>query len=106
VQNTDLAGKHVGILRDLVPGLRRLAIMVNVDNSASVLELREIQAVARTINLEVTTLEVRREEDIGRAFEELNGRASSRCLGTRLSSAETLGHERRAAKPPPRRALR
>src|SRR6516162_5776265 len=48
-QNTDLAGKHLELLRDLIPGLRRLAIMANVDNSASVLEMREVQAAARTI---------------------------------------------------------
>jgi len=47
-QNTDLAGKHLELLRDLIPGLRRLAIMANVDNSASVLEMREVQAAART----------------------------------------------------------
>src|SRR5262249_30494144 len=50
-QNTDLAGKHLELLRDLIPGLRRLAIMANVDNSASVLEMREVQAAARTIGL-------------------------------------------------------
>jgi putative ABC transport system substrate-binding protein len=88
VQNNDLAGKHLGILRDLIPGLRRLAIMVNVDNSASVLEMREVEAAARTINLEVTTLEIRREEDIGRAFEELNGRADALyvCIDSMLFS--------------------
>src|SRR6516165_1191883 len=58
VQNTDLAGKHLELLRDLIPGLRRLAIMANVGNSASVLEMREVQTAARTIGLEVTILEI------------------------------------------------
>src|SRR5262249_2118235 len=75
--NTDLAAKRVGILRDLIPGLRWLAIIANVDNSASVLEMREVQAAARTIGLEVATLEIRRGEDIAPAFEGLKGRADA-----------------------------
>ena len=87
-QNTDLAGKHLELLRDLIPGLRRLAIMANVGNSASVLEMREVQAAAHTIGLEVATLEIRRAEDIAPAFEELKGRADALyvCVDTILFS--------------------
>src|SRR5262245_3147019 len=87
-QNTDLAGKHLELLRDFIPGLRRLAIMVNVDNSASVLEMREVQAAARMIGLEVATLKIRRAEDIAPAFEELKGRADALyvCIDTVLFS--------------------
>jgi putative ABC transport system substrate-binding protein len=86
VQNTDLAGKHLELLRDFIPGLRRLAIMVNVDNSASVLEMREVQAAARMIGLEVATLKIRRAEDIAPAFEELKGRTDALyvCIDTVL----------------------
>src|SRR6516165_6716516 len=88
VQNTDLAGKHLELLRDLVPGLHRLAIMVNVGNSAAVLEMRAVQAAARTIGLEVVTLEIRRAEDIAPAFEGLNGHAEALyvCIDTVLFS--------------------
>ena len=41
-QQTDLAGKRLALLREVVPGLRRLAIMVNVDLPAAVLEMDEI----------------------------------------------------------------
>src|SRR6516162_9554050 len=87
-QNTDLAGKHLELLRDLIPGLHRLAIMANVDNSASVLEMGEVQAAARTIGLEVATLEIRRREDIAPAFEGLKGRADALyvCVDTVLFS--------------------
>jgi putative ABC transport system substrate-binding protein len=46
VQNTDLAGKHLELLRDLIPGLHRLAIMVNVGNSTAVLETHAVRAAA------------------------------------------------------------
>ena len=77
IQGTDTVGKRVELLRDVIPGLRRLAIMANVDNSAVVLELRQVQAVARTLGLEVTTLEIRRAEDITPAFEALKSRADA-----------------------------
>jgi putative ABC transport system substrate-binding protein len=88
VQNTDLAGKHLELLRDLIPGLHRLAIMVNASNSAAVLEMRAVQAAARTIGLEVTTLEIRHVEDIAPAFEGLSGRADALyvCIDTVLFS--------------------
>jgi putative ABC transport system substrate-binding protein len=64
-------------LREIVPNLRRLAIMANVGNPAAMLELNEVQAAARTLGLEVATIKIRRAEDIARAFEEVKGRAEA-----------------------------
>jgi putative ABC transport system substrate-binding protein len=72
-QVLDLAGKRLELLREIVPGLGRLALLGNVGNPAVVLSMREAQAAARTLGLEVTTLEIRRGEDIVPAFEALNG---------------------------------
>jgi ABC-type uncharacterized transport system substrate-binding protein len=76
-QSTDLAGKRLEILREVVPGLRRLAILANVGNPAATLEMNEVQAAAHTLGLEVITLEIRRGEDIAPAFEALKGRAEA-----------------------------
>src|SRR5262249_13155113 len=73
----DLAGKRLELLREVVPGLGRLAILCNVGNPLSVLELGEVQAAARTLGLEVHTLEIRRGQDIGPAFEALKGHADA-----------------------------
>ena len=64
-QTNDLPGKRLELLREVVPGLRRLAIMANVGNPLAVLELREVLTTARTLGLEVVTSEIRRAEDIG-----------------------------------------
>ena len=61
----------------MVPDLRRLAIVVNVGNPASVLDMGEAQATARTLGLAVTTSEIRRAEDIAPAFDALKGRADA-----------------------------
>ena len=77
IQGTDTAGKRLDLLREVVPGLRRLAIMANVGNPAGVLEMEEIQAKARALGLEVTALEIRRGEDITPAFEPLKSGADA-----------------------------
>src|SRR5262245_31996704 len=74
-QSTDLAGKRVEILREIFPDVRRLAIIGNVEYSATVLEMGEAQAAARTLGLEVVRSEIRRAEDIAPAFEALKGAA-------------------------------
>jgi putative ABC transport system substrate-binding protein len=77
MQTPDLAGKRLEVLREVVPRLRRLAILVNVGNPVSLLELGEVQAAARTLGLDVITSEIQRAEDIVPAFEALNGRAEA-----------------------------
>jgi putative ABC transport system substrate-binding protein len=77
MQQSDLAGKRLELLREVVPGLRRLAILANVGTPATVLEMRETQAAARTLGLDVATSEIRRAEDIAPAFEALKGRADA-----------------------------
>ena len=77
VQSDELAGKRIELLREVVPGLRRLAIMGNVDNPLVALEMTEVQAAAGKLGLEVDTLEIRRPQDIAPAFEALKGRADA-----------------------------
>ena len=76
-QFTDLAGKRLEHLREMVPSLRRLAIKANAGYPAAVLEMAEVQATTRTLGLDVVTLELRRAEDIAPAFEALKGRAEA-----------------------------
>ena len=87
-QTADLAAKRLELLREVVLSLRRLAIMGNVGNPFSVLEMREVQAAASTLGLEVATPEIRRAEDISPAFDALKGRADALyvCLDTVLIS--------------------
>jgi len=76
-QSADLAGKQVELLREVVPGLRRLAVLANVGNPVSGVEMGEVLAAAKALGLDVVTLEIRRAEDIAPAFETLKGRAQA-----------------------------
>jgi ABC-type uncharacterized transport system substrate-binding protein len=73
IQSVDLAGKRIELLREVLPGLRRLAIIGNIGSSSSVLEIAEAQAAAHRLRLDVDVLEIRRAEDIAPAFRTLKG---------------------------------
>src|SRR5712671_1093877 len=73
-QGTDLATKRLEILRETIPGVRRLAIMGNVDNPASVMDMAKVRAAARTQGLDVAIFEIRRAEELEPTFEALKGR--------------------------------
>jgi putative ABC transport system substrate-binding protein len=75
--SADLASKRLELLREVVPGLRRLAIMADIGNPFTVLELGEVQTVAKTLGLEVVTLEIRRAQDIMPAFDALKDRSEA-----------------------------
>ena len=75
VQGTDLAGKRIELLREVVPGLRTLAIMANAGSPAAVLEMSEVHTIVRTLGIRAAPLEIRRADDIAASFEAVKGRA-------------------------------
>jgi putative ABC transport system substrate-binding protein len=77
LQQTDTAGKRLELLREVVPGFRRLAIMVNLDNAGAVLELDDVQTAARALGIEVTLAKIRRAAEIATAFEGLKDHADA-----------------------------
>jgi putative ABC transport system substrate-binding protein len=76
-QGSDTTGKRLELLREVVPGLRRFAVLANLASSYPALELGEVQAASRTLGLEIFPFDIRRAQDITLAFEALKGRASS-----------------------------
>src|SRR6516162_4695284 len=80
VQSTDLAGKRLELLHEVLPNVRRLAVMADVTYRASVLETTEVQAAARKMSLDVDVHEIRRAEDIAPAFAAFKSRAQALYL--------------------------
>ena len=77
LQQNDIASRRLELLRDVVPNLRRLAIMFNADYPSSVRETGEVQTAARTLGLEVAPHETRRAEDIAPVFEVFKSQADA-----------------------------
>jgi ABC-type uncharacterized transport system substrate-binding protein len=76
-QSSDTASKRLEILREFIPGFRRLAVLGNATYAGSVEEMREVLAVAEALGLEVDKLEIRRADDIAPAFEQLKSGAQA-----------------------------
>jgi len=73
VQAPDLAGKRVELLRDLIPNLRRLAILANPGYAAAAHEMSEVQSAAGALGLETKLFEIHGSTDISAAIEALKG---------------------------------
>ncbi|MEA2919863.1 MAG: hypothetical protein QOJ15_11944 [Bradyrhizobium sp.] len=77
IQPTDLTGKRLDLLREIVPGFRRLSIMGNVANTGFGKEQAELQTAASNSGIETTVLEIRRAEDIAPAFDAIKDRTDA-----------------------------
>jgi putative ABC transport system substrate-binding protein len=70
-QHTDAVGKRIDLLREMIPSLRQVAIIVNVLNHGSLQELREARQIASALGIEIDELEIRSDRDIPVALGEL-----------------------------------
>jgi len=77
LQQSDIAAKRLELLREVVPGLGRLGVIVNISSPGAALEMREVQGTARVLGLDVVTVEIRRPADIAGAFDALKDRAQA-----------------------------
>jgi putative tryptophan/tyrosine transport system substrate-binding protein len=87
----ELASKRLELLREVIPGLRRLAIMANADYPPAVRELDEVEIAAHPLGIEIIALKIRQSADIAPAFEALKGRAEALyVVGEALTSANQV----------------
>ena len=77
----ELSGKRLELLREAVPGLSRVAFLWNPDVRGAVLDYKETEGAARSLGLELQSIEVSRAEDLDRAFSAVtNQRAQALVL--------------------------
>jgi putative ABC transport system substrate-binding protein len=77
LQSTDLAGKRLEFLREAISPLRRLAIMADANFPDAILEIEEVEKLARPIGIEVRRIEIRRAADIFPAFQSIKSGADA-----------------------------
>jgi putative tryptophan/tyrosine transport system substrate-binding protein len=92
MQASDAAGKRLELLREVLPGVRRLAVMGNVDYPATVQEVAEVREAAGTLGLDLDVLEIRRAEDIAGTFPAL--KAGPQALYVCASPLVNANHAR------------
>jgi len=83
------------LLRELLPGIGRLAIMANISNPLAVLQMAEAKVAASKLGIEVVTLEIRQSDDIGPALIEAT-RSRSEALYV-VNDALVVNHRQRIA---------
>ena len=64
----ELSGKRLELLREVVPGLSRVAFLWNPDVRGAVLDYKETEGAAGSLHLQLQSVEVVRAEDLDRAF--------------------------------------
>ena len=64
----ELSGKRLELLREVVPGLSRVAFLWNPDVRGAVLDYKETEGAASSLGLQLQSVEVSRAEDLDRVF--------------------------------------
>ena len=67
-QNVDLTGKRFELLREIVPGLRRLAVLFNGNNPTATIEIDIVRTAASPLGIEVSPSAILGAEDIAPAI--------------------------------------
>jgi putative ABC transport system substrate-binding protein len=89
----DFAGKWFELLKAIVPGLSRVAVLW--DPSPGPTHLRAVQSAARAFGAQIQVVEVRKPDDIGRAFSAFRGDPQALII---LPSPMTYVQSERLAK--------
>jgi putative tryptophan/tyrosine transport system substrate-binding protein len=69
LMSPDLGAKRLQMLKELLPGLTRVAVLWNAANVASERVFRETEGAARILGIEVYSVEVRSPTDLDNAYE-------------------------------------
>jgi putative ABC transport system substrate-binding protein len=65
---SELAGKRLELLKEVVPRLSRVAVLWNPDSPASALRMKEAEVAARSLHLQLHSAEARIPNDLESAF--------------------------------------
>ena len=76
-QGTDTTGKRLELLQEVVPGLKKLAVLAHVGSSYAALEMREVASIARSFGLDASLLEIRSPQDVAPAVAAVKGRVQA-----------------------------
>jgi putative ABC transport system substrate-binding protein len=71
--SSDLAAKRLQLLQEVVPGLSRVAVLYNGGVPAKVEEMRDMMAAAKTMEIEVQSVDVRDASGFTTAFAMIKG---------------------------------
>ena len=96
--SADLAGKRLELLREIVPGLRRVAVLWHPANPSNPIQLKGAQAAARTLGMRLEPVSIQGPNDFDSAGEAVPGTDGLLCLESPLFTTHRAGLAELAAK--------
>ena len=91
----EVSGKRVELLKEVVPGLTRLAVLWNSDNPVSKPELKEVEAAAHSSGLQLQSVSMAKPSDLARAFSSMRANRAQALIV--LSDAMFFGNRKQIA---------
>ena len=88
----ELSGKRLALLREVIPGLSRVAFLWNPDLRGALFDYKETEAAARSLGLQLQSVEVSRAEDFDRAFSAVT---KERAQALAMPAANPVGFSNR-----------
>jgi len=89
----ELSGKRLELLKEVVPGLSRVAFLWNPDVRGAVLDYKETEGAASSLRLQLQSVEVVRAEDFDHAF---SGITKERAQALMMPAANPVGFANRS----------
>src|SRR5262249_40643061 len=89
----ELSGKRLELLKEVVPGLSRVAFLWNPDVRGAVLDYKETEGAASSLRLQLQSIEVVRAEDFDHAF---SGITKERAQALMMPAANPVGFANRS----------
>jgi putative ABC transport system substrate-binding protein len=79
---TEVSGKRLGLLMEAMPGIARIAVLLDMSNPALATQWREEERAARSLGLQPMLFDLRRPEDFGVVFDTaIKQRAEAAIIG-------------------------
>ena len=91
--SVDLVGKTLELLKEVVPGLRQVAVLSPSSNPTTALKLARIQSAAHALGVKVQIMEVRRPGDFELAFESIRRQKPTALMP--LLDTLTVAHKKK-----------
>jgi len=79
----ELSGKRLEVLNEIIPGIPRVAVLANGVSAAQETMIEEVDAVARSLSVQIQILNVKKAEEIKNAFTAMaRGRVGALIVST------------------------
>ena len=90
--NPDLSGKLVELLREIVPAMEHVGVLVNPANPGSAVQMPGVEDAARAMGLQLKIVEARTPEEFARGFARLSEHGAQGVVLLADPSSSSIGH--------------